>query len=227
MIIQFLEIKELFDEFNQITDTTQSIAIFTRDIGLQKREIETLRLFVEKSKELKSSNKEKYSEEELNLILFMIYVIEAVQFELTMIVNLKENEMTMAWGSLVQAQLMIGVAAKNHPFTENRLNGYIERLESYEKLLFPKMMFASTGYLIKKTRCTTCGKEYDECNHIRGRFYHGELCVQEIHEAELEEVSIVENPANKLCRVLSVEFEGKQVDTFTLKEAIGEEPEKT
>lgn len=55
---------------------------------------------------------------------------------------------------------------------------------------------------------------------MKGRFYNGELCVREIHEAELEEVSFVENPANKLCRALSATFDGKEVDPFTLTEKL-------
>lgn len=218
MIIQFIEVKELLEEFNQVAERSQNIAIFTRDIELQKAEIQTLSTFIEKSNSLKATNKDKYSEDELNLILFIVFSTDAVKSELEMIVNLKENKMDFAWGSLVQAQIQISIAASNHPFSKDRLNGYISRLEGYEKLLFPKMIFASAGYLIKKTKCTICELEYEDCNHLKGKFYNGELCVREIHEAELEEVSLVENPANKLCRALSATFDGKEVDPFTLTE---------
>ncbi|MFT3844747.1 MAG: hypothetical protein QM725_06830 [Lacibacter sp.] len=217
MIIQFIEVKELLEEFNQVVERSQNIAIYTRDIELQKSEIQTLTAFIEKSSSLKRTNKDKYSEAELNLILFIIYSTDAVKSELEMIVSLKENKMNFAWSSLVQAQTQISIAALNHPFNKDYLNGYISRLEDYEKLLFPKMIFASTGYLIKKTKCTICELEYEDCNHLKGKFYKGELCVREIHEAELEEISLVENPANKLCRALSATFDGKEVDPFTLK----------
>lgn len=35
---------------------------------------------------------------------------------------------------------------------------------------------------------------------------------------ELEEVSFVENPANKHCRVLTIESNGKIIDIMTLRE---------
>lgn len=218
MIIQFNEVQELLDEFNQIAEKAQNIAIFSRDIELQKAQIEVLSNFIEKSNNLKTTNTDKYSEEVLNLILFIVFSVEAVKSELTMMVNLKENKMDLAWGSLVHAQIQISIAAANHPFSETHLDGYISRLNSYEKLLFPKMMFASAGYLIKKTKCSICGLEYEDCNHLKGKFYSGELCVREIHEAELEEVSVVENPASKLCRTLSVTVDGKEVDPLTLIE---------
>ncbi|MEO6149185.1 MAG: hypothetical protein ABIP28_03450 [Mucilaginibacter sp.] len=218
MIIQFIEVKELLEEFNQIAERSQNIAIFTRDIELQKAELQTLSNFIEKSNSLKISNKDKYSEEELNLILFIIFSIDAVKSELEMVISLKDNKMDLAWSSLVHAQIQISIAATNHPFNKNTLNGYVLKLDRYEKLLFPKMMFASAGYLVKKTKCSICELEYEDCDHLKGKFYNGELCVREIHEAELEEVSLVENPANKLCRALSAIFDGKEVDPLTFTE---------
>jgi hypothetical protein len=217
MIIQFSEIKELFDEFNEVASKAQNIAIFCRDIELQKEQIQLLTTFIEKLNTLKDSNKNRFSEPELNLILFIIFNIEAVKHELEMLVQLKENKIDMAWASLVRAQTKISVAIANHPFDQKHLQGYLSRLESYEKLLFPKMVFASVGYLIKKTRCAICGLEYEECDHMKGKFYNGELCIREIHEAELEEGSIVENPANKMCRMISTTIDGKEVDALTLK----------
>jgi len=218
MIIQFNEVKELFDEFNDFACKVQNITIFCRDIELQKNEIRSITTFIHKSITLKDNNKKKFNEPELNLILFIIFNLEAVKHELEMLVQLKENKMDVSWASLVQAQTKISIAAKNHPFDQKHLKGYISRLEEYEKLLFPKMMFGSAGYLIKKTKCTICGLEYEECDHIKGKFYNGELCIREIHEAELEETSIVENPANKMCRIVSITEDGKEIDILTLKE---------
>lgn len=217
MIIQVNEIKELLDEFNEVASKAQNVSILCRDIDIQKDHVYLLTSFIEKSNALKNSNKGRFSEPELNLILFLIFSIEAVKHELEMLIQLKENEASMAWGSLVQAQTKISIAIANHPFDQSTLQGYLSRLEGYEKLLFPKMVFASAGYLIKKTRCTICGLEYEECDHMKGKFYNGELCVCEIHEAELEEASMVENPANKMCRVISTTIDGKEVDALTLK----------
>ena len=78
-------------------------------------------------------------------------------------------------------------------------------------------MFASVGGIIKKTKCSICELEYEDCDHMKGKFYSGKLCVREIHEIELEEVSIVQNPASKMNRQLRITYKGKDVDIFSLK----------
>lgn len=46
----------------------------------------------------------------------------------------------------------------------------------------------------------------------------GEMCCRIITEMDLEEVSLVENPANKHCRTLTIEQNGKKIDIMTLRE---------
>ena len=217
MIIQFIEVKNLLEEFNKIITNSENIAIFTRDIELQKKEVDNLKNFIEKSEKLKTENKERFTEPELNLILCLIISADVIKSELSMVLSLKNNEMDAAWASLIYAQTSIPIVMRNHPFSNGEyLNGYLSKLDAYERFLFPKMMFSSYGGIIKKTRCNICGLEYEECEHLKGKMYNGELCVREIHEVDLEEVSLVENPASKLNRHLTVERNGKMVDILTL-----------
>jgi hypothetical protein len=218
MIIQSIEVKELFEEFNEVVLKSQNLAIFARDIDLQKKEIVTLKKFIEKAENLKSQNLENFTEPELNLILCLIISADTIKLELSFLISLKNNEMEGAWGSLVTAQNNISIVARNHPISGEYLNGYVQRLDSYEKLLFPKMMFASVGGIFRETKCSICKANYEDCEHMKGKMYKGELCVREIHQMDLEEVSVVENPANKLCRQLTVTYNGKEVDLMTLKE---------
>jgi hypothetical protein len=107
---------------------------------------------------------------------------------------------------------------RNHPLNGDSLNGYLQRLEVYEKLLFPQMMFSSVGGIVKKSECSICGTDYDECDHIKGNYYMGEMCCRIISEMELEEVSMVENPANKGCRALTIQDNnGDVIDLMTLR----------
>lgn len=214
MIIIHIEVKNIFEEFDVIAEKAQNIAIFTRDIDLQKNEVLTINLFVEKIDTLML--KSGLIEEELNLLLFLKFTIESVMLEIQMIIQLKENKIDLAWSALIQAQGQISIATKNHPFNPSNLEGFINRLNLYEKLLFPKVMFASVGGIIKKTKCTICELEYEDCDHMKGKFYSGKLCLREIHEMELEETSLVENPASKMNRQLTVTYNGKNVDIFTL-----------
>lgn len=218
MTIEFIEVKEIFEEYKQVTANAQEMAIFTRDIDLQKSAMFELEAFGKKAQGVKNLNKNRFSEFELNLILFLIITAEAVGSEILMIVSLKENLMEQAWAALVQAQTKISISAANHPINKEDFVPYIDRLEAYERLLFPKMMFASVGGIIKQTKCSICGNSYEDCDHMKGKMYGGELCVREIHEMQLEEVSLVENPANKMCRTITATFNGKTVDPLTLKE---------
>jgi hypothetical protein len=135
-----------------------------------------------------------------------------------MLVKIKEDKMDEAWTDLVNAQITYGTVVRNYPFKFEAANGYIAKLEAYEKLLFPKMFFSSIGGVIKKSNCSICKESYGKCNHIKGRLYNGELCVREIAEFELEEVSLVDIPANKHCRILTTTYDGKTVDLLTLRE---------
>lgn len=221
MTIKHEEVKKLLDEFNDLISKSQNIAIYTRDIGLQKEEKDTLKTFMDKAEVIRKSNTKKFTEPELNLILCLIISAEAVQSEISMLVNLKEGDMDAAWSNLISAQNQTSIVASNHPFCNgDYLNGYLARLEAYEKVIFPKMMFASIGGIIRETKCSICKEDYEECDHLKGKMYNGELCVREIHKIDLEEVSIVENPANKLYRVLTTQRNGETVDLLTLKEKI-------
>lgn len=220
MIIENVQIKCLIEEFNRVISNSENIAIFTRDIDLQKEEKETLNAFIQKSETIKKSNANNYSELELNLILCMIMSAKALLNEMSMLISLKEGNMDAAWSHLIYAQNNTSIVARNHPLHNgDHFKAYLARLDAYEKVIFPKMMYLSTGSIIRETKCSICKYDYDECDHIKGEMYNGKLCLREIHGFELEEVSIVERSADKRCRVTTIQRNGKNVDVLTLKES--------
>lgn len=228
MIIENVEVENLIEEFNRVISNSENIAIFTRDIDLQKKEEKTLNAFIQKAKNIRKTNIKSYSEAELNLILCLIMSTEALLNEISMLINLKEGNMDAAWNHLIYAQNKTSIVACNHPLNnENNLKGYLARLDAYEKVIFPKMMFASTGSIILETKCSICKDDYEECDHMKGKMYNGVLCLREIHKFELEEVSIVDKPANKLCRITTIQRNGKNVDVLTLKESNADNTKKT
>lgn len=159
-------------------------------------------------------------ENEANLIYCIDNSLLTIQYELQMLVNIKEDNMSEAWGNLVNAQVIYGTVLSNYPLDFEKENGYLERLYNYEKLLFPTLFFQSVGGIIKKSHCSICKQTTSNCDHIKGKLYKGELCCRIITEMEIEEVSLVENPANKHCRVLTIEINGKKIDIMTLREEI-------
>ena len=220
MIIDNVEVENLIEEFNRIISNSENIAIFTRDIDLQKEEKETLNAFIQKTETIRKSKAKNYSEPELNLILCMIISAEALLNEISMLINLKEGNMDAAWNHLIYAQNKTSIVACNHPLNnENNLKGYLARLDAYEKVIFLFFLFLSTGGILRETKCSICKDDYEECDHMKGKMYNGELCVREIHKIELEEISIVDTPGNKLCRITTIQRSGKEVDVLTLKES--------
>lgn len=45
-----------------------------------------------------------------------------------------------------------------------------------------------------RSRCSICGAEEFDCDHVPGRQYDGEYCVREIYDFKLDEVSLTQNP---------------------------------
>lgn len=209
--------KLLIDEFNELIDVSQTKAFITVGIEIQKEEIEVLEQYCKDLTELKEGFVARNLENEANLVYCIIGSIKVIQHELYMLVYIKEDKMAEAWANLVRAQVLIGTVIRNYPFNADHLNGYFERLARYENLLFPKMHFQSTGGIIKKSECSICHQDLNTCDHLKGKLYRGELCCRLIKEIELEEISYVDNPANKLSRIISIQDGGKKWDTLTLR----------
>ena len=215
----FIENPELLiNEFNEMAAIAQRKAFITVGIEIQKAEIEIINNYLNELTDLKKEFVARKLENEANLIFCLGNSLRVLQCELEMLIYLKEDKMAEAWDKLVDAQAIFGNVIRNYPFETNSLAGYQQRLSDYEKLLFPKLFFQSVGGIIKKSQCSLCNDDYDKCDHIKGKLYMGEMCCRIIVEQTLEEVSLVENPANKHCRVLTIKSNGKTVDIMTLRE---------
>jgi hypothetical protein len=215
----FIENPELLiNEFNEMAAIAQKKAFITVGIEIQQEEIKVLIEYMNALASLKKEFVEKKLEHEANLIFTIENSLRVLQYELEMLVFIKQDKMAEAWDKLVDAQVIFGNVVRNYPFKTHSLNGYLERLENYEKLLFPELHFQSTGGIIKESKCSICDSDYDKCEHIKGRLYMGEMCCRIITKMELEEISFVENPANKHCRVLTIETDGKKFDIMTLRQ---------
>lgn len=215
----FIENPELLiNEFNEMAAIAQKKAFITVGIEIQQEEIEVLIDYIKDLATLKKEFVEKKLENEANLIFTFENSLKVLQYELEMLVFIKQDKMAEAWDKLVDAQVIFGNVVRTYPFEANSLKGYLERLNDYEKLLFPQLHFHSAGGIIKESKCSICNNDYEKCDHLKGKLYMGEMCCRIITEMELEEVSYVENPANKHCRVLTIEMDGKIIDIMTLRQ---------
>jgi hypothetical protein len=216
---EFLENpKLLVDEFNDLIAVSQSKAFITVGIEIQKEEIVVLKNYRDELIALKQQFVNKQDEKGANIVYCIEASIRTIQYELEMLVNIKEDKMSIAWENLVDAQNTYGTVLRNLPYHADFFDNYIERLKNYEKLLFPKLFFQSIGGIVKESHCSICKLDFNDCDHIRGRLYNGELCTRMVTEIDLEEVSFVDNPANKRCRVLTIQTNGKTFDVMTLRE---------
>lgn len=213
----------ILKDFNELAKLAQTKAFITIDIELQKEAIKTIQEYRKGLADKKEVYREEKLENEANLIYCLENSLLAVEYELSMLVNIKENKMSEAWSNLVDAQVIYETVVRNSFFSIESEKGYLERLEYYEKLLFPPMMFSSVGGIIKKSHCSICDNDYDNCNHIKGKLYNGECCTRIISEMIVEEISLVDIPANKHCRVLTTDCNGKTVDVLTLKQVDNKE----
>lgn len=207
----------LISEFNEMSAISQKKAFITVGIEIQELEIITIENYRKELRILKKMFVDENLENEANLVYCIDNSLLAIQYELKMLVNIKNDKMSEAWGNLVNAQVTYGTVIRNYPFELVSENGYMERLLNYEHLLFPDLFFHSVGGIIKKSHCSICKQSFNRCDHIKGKLYMGEMCCRIITEMDVEEVSLVKNPANKHCRVLSIEQNGKMIDIITLR----------
>ena len=140
----------LIKEFNEMASIAQRKAFITIGIELQKEEIETIKNYRKDLSDLKKQFVERKLENEANLVFCIENSLLAVQYELQMLVNIKEDKMNEAWENLVTAQITYETVVRNYHIEFEPANSYVERLEGYEKLLFPKMFFLSVSGIIKK-----------------------------------------------------------------------------
>ena len=103
----------------------------------------------------------------------------------------------------------------------------VRRLEQIEQVFFPRQVFVSAGLMIGYQECSICEEEYGHCGHIAGRPYWGQLCYIIARDFEGDHVAIVENPADKRCRVVGFRVGGGERNRMTWKigplEAVGDE----
>ncbi len=202
-------------KFAEIATDCQKFCFMTRAKELQEEACNRLDELYNEAHALKLDLIYQKDEDAANAMLSFENTMTALRDELKMWIALKEDDPGSAWDYLVNAQRDARTALQVHTVGEH-LIGYIQHLDILEHVLFPSQMFMSVGIIVTEAICSICGEEYGECDHIKGKAYMGEQCVRIINEvAQLEEVSIVDNPANKHCRIVSFSDGGVTRDFLT------------
>ena len=209
---------------NTVTDC-EVYTFFPRGIELQEEACQKLERLFKKADNLKKEFIEKQDEEGANIVLALGLMTFSLTSQMKMWIALKNDQPDKAWDHLVDAQESASGAMRAHPQLEH-LYGYIERLHAIEKVVFPPQVFSSAGFLIRDQICSICQKDYDDCDHIVGRPYMGRLCSVIIKKWELEEVSIVDTPHDKRCRIIHFSDKPGKRNRMTWRIEKSEEEEK-
>lgn len=116
--------------------------------------------------------------------------------------SLKDKQYKKSWDILQDCFAQIRIVGKFVDLDKRReLPQLYDLLSSYEEL-YPYSVFASSEYVIGKSRCSICGKSMQglECPHIKGYLYWGEFATEIIEEiTTLHAVCLVKHPDDKRC----------------------------
>lgn len=217
---------EIFqDKLYKVADEAVRFCFMSRAKEFQLQSCQQLEGLKAEATSLKKEMVKANDEDSANALLSFEEMIVALTSELKMWVVSKEDDPNSAWNFLIDAQTAARTAMQAHSIA-NHLDSYLQRLNQLEKLLFPPQTFFSPGMTIKYSECSICGSEYGECDHVVGRAYMGEMCSRHIKNVELREVSLVDEPANKRARIVTITDGSIKRDFLTWRVSPSESNEK-
>ena len=194
------------DRFNETIDTAERLLWATRDSELQREAVHTIFGLQAEAVDLKEQAINNRNENVANLLLGYECVFEALTAELEMWILIKTGDPDAAWDRLVSAQMSLANAIRAHE-AFSHLGPKCHQLEAVERIVFPPQVFVSTGMIVRRQECSICGREYEDCDHIVTEPHLGKFCTIIVRDFEPDHVAIVDNPADKRCRVLQVPTE--------------------
>jgi hypothetical protein len=204
------------NHFNSVIRECETFCFLPRDSELQRDARTKLQNLSAECHSLKSAAIGMHDENLANLFLGYECVIDCLHSELSMWILLKEENPDAAWDRLIAAQMAADAAARAHSGFSH-LQHQSERLESIERLIFPPQVFVSAGLIVRYQECSICGAEYGYCEHLAGKPYCGEFCCIVTKDIEANHIAVVDDPADKRCRITHFDVEGGKRNRMTWK----------
>ncbi|HEX7913905.1 MAG TPA: hypothetical protein VF534_38315 [Paraburkholderia sp.] len=198
-----ISFNQLIDHFNNGIAEAEKFCFLARSSRLQLEQCSALDLLLHNATLNKHEAVRRAEEDHANLFLGFECVIGAIRCELMMWILLKRDKPDEAWEQLVAAQMGCIDATRAH-------SGFVhcgqrlKALEQLERQIFPPQVFMSAGFVASRLDCSICGERYSKCDHLRGKPYMGNFCEVLHHDIRGDHVAMVETPADKRCRVVSV-----------------------
>ncbi len=188
----------------------------TYDSELQHAALENLSALQDRLEAETQSAIASQDEARANLMLGFKCVISSLGLEIQMWLLLKAEDPESAWDCLIDAQNSALSAARAHSGFAH-LDHHFQRLEAIEQLVFPPQVFMSSGLIVGRQTCSICQTNYEACDHVPGRPYWGRFCQIQSHDIQLDHAAVVEHPADKRCRVITVPVAGGHRNKMTGK----------
>lgn len=202
------------EEFNSAMKEASVFLSIARCSELQQEAIESLKVIKSKASSLKSEAIAERNENHANVLLGYECDISSLIAELEMWILLKQENPDAAWDKLITAQMAVHAAVRAHVGFGDLIKRH-KRLEEIEELIFPLQVFISPGMLVKSLKCSICGEEYEDCEHLVGKPYMGEFCQTISRGVEIDHLSFVDCPADKRCRIDTFQVEGGSRNQMT------------
>ena len=207
---------DLIHLFNETIQSCEPYLFITRDSDLQKETIISLSNLRKKVLAIKDKAIKNKNECFANILFGYECVIQSMTSELQMWLNLKINEPDKAWDDLILAQKS-NIAAIRSDDGFGHLVQRSKKLEMIENIIFPPQLFLSIGLIVENQKCSICHKEYEDCEHIKGKPYMGEICRFVIEKAEINHIAIVKNPSDKQhCRL--TKYDARNIMTLKIED---------
>lgn len=216
MTTQTINLAELLEEFDAVAQKAHSLAFPVRDIELQRKHVAELVRLHDRLRAVKRAAIGAKREDIANDFLGTQCLARALAEELNMWIALRTGDPHAAWEALFQAQDHVFVAFRAVPHNPT-IQEYAHRLSTLEARLFPRLIFLSAGFEHSGGKCSVCHKPFDECSHVEGRVYCGQVCAEiDFSAVELDHISVVESPRDKRCYAHSYqEDDGTWLDIMT------------
>lgn len=181
---------------------------FARSKEFQQESLEVIEKLEKEGVIIRKEMIKKGDGDSANASLSILANILSIKCKFLMLIALKKDDPNKAWDHLIDAQRYGIIAMRAHKIGDN-LGPYIETLYLMEKIIFPPQQFTSVGIIVSRFRCSICGIEYGECEHLERKAYKGKICTKIVEGADdITEIALVEEPASKKCRVNSF-FDGE------------------
>lgn len=138
------------------------------------------------------------------------FLVRSITAEFSMWISVDRKRFDDAWKNFCDAEFHAKWVAGWLP-DNDMAQSRVRHLSEVERVVFPKQAFFSSGLIAASETCMICNSEYGTCGHVVGEIYSGEVAWKRVKPKEFIEVSLVNDPADKRCRVTNA----GGVDTLT------------